>query len=237
MNDLQELVDRVERDAFEGLARRYHRVRHSSHDDAIVADCVGSDLRCAHDWGWCEGIMDAPRSGTLYTPDDLVEELATRAEEHGTGTVRLSGMEPVMEDDHLLAVADRLPSGVGLRIDTNGMLLSREYLDELYRRHTDLAVRLSFKGHDPDSFSRLAGVGPEAFDRQLRAFDALMVSEVDASFVLAGVYRERERQRLEDELCERSGKEIELVLEDLRLCPEIVANCEERGIDISHVMG
>lgn len=237
MNDLQELIDGVERGSFDGLARRYHRFRHSSHDGAIVADCVGSNLRCAHDWGWCEGIMDAPRSGTLYTPEDVVEELVTRAQEHGTDLVRLSGMEPVMEDDHLLAVADRLPQGLELRIDTNGMLLSREYLEELYRRHGDLRVRLSFKGHDPDSFSRLAGVGEEAFDRQLRAFDALMGSRVDASFVLAGIYREPERERLEDELRERSGSEIELVLEDLRLCPEIVANCEQRGIDISHVMG
>lgn len=237
MNRFQELVDEVTDRSFDGLSRRYHRFRHSSHDGAIVADCVGSNLRCAHDWGWCEDIMGSPRSGTLYAPRELVDELTGRAAEHDADTVRLSGMEPVMEDDHLLAVADQLPDDTGLRIDTNGMLLSREYLDALQRRHGDLMVRLSFKGHDPASFGRLAGVEADRFSHQLRAFDALLDRGVDRSFVLAGVYTEDDRQELEEQLAERSGQDIDVELEDLRICPEIVEQCRQRGIDISHVMG
>jgi len=236
MNRFQQLVEQVTEQSFDGLARRYHRFRRSSHDGAIVADCVGSNLRCAHDWGWCEDIMDAPRSGALYTPDELVDELSDRAEEHGTEVVRLSGMEPVMEDDHLLTVADRLPPDITLRIDTNGMLLSREYLEAIHRRHDDLAVRISFKGHDPESFARLSGVEPELFRYQLRAVDALLDGAVRSSFVLAGVYREEHRDALEEGLSERAGTRVEIELEDLRICPAIVDNCRERGIDISHVL-
>lgn len=234
MHDFCQLVDDVRHKSFDGDERRYHRFRYSSHDDTVVADCIGSNLRCAHEWGWCEGILDNPTAGRFYTPETVTEKLLDHAEEHGCDTARISGMEPVMQDDHLVKVARRLDSqGMALRVDTNGMLLDHSYLQRL-EQEADLSIRLSFKGHHPASFQRLADVHRSWFTHQHRAFLACRDSDVDMAAVLAGVYTEEQK----DELTGWLGVDDDSIdLEPLHLCPANRERLEAAGFDLDHILG
>lgn len=234
MHEFRDLVQEVRSRSFDRTRRRYHRFRHSTHDDSVVADCIGSNLRCAHEWGWCEGILDDPSAGTFYTPDEVIEELLGIAEGHNCTSARITGMEPVMGDDHLIEVAQRLDDhGMDLRIDTNGMLLDHEYLRRL-EDACDLSIRLSFKGHDPQSFEKLAGVHRSWFMNQVRAFLACHDSDVKTQYVLAGVYDGEDRDQLADWL---PAEDPAIEVEKLRLCPQNREHLEDAGFDLDHVLG
>jgi len=234
-HSFEELVDDVRRHSFAGERRRYHRFRRSSHDDAAVADCVGSNLRCAHDWGWCEGIIDDPRAGRFYNPSDVVEQLEAICEEANLSKVRFSGMEPVMADDHLLRVLELLKptTGLDVQIDTNGMLLSHDYLKQLLEKR-DVSIRLSFKGYNQETFARLAGVEKGCFARQIGAFKACSAEGVPLQPVLVGIFGDDELETLRRRLAQIDSKLAErLELEGLNLCPANKAKLEEAGFDVS----
>ncbi len=234
MHEFRDLVQEVRSRSFDGTRRRYHRFRHSSHDDSVVADSIGSNLRCAHEWGWCEGILDDPAAGTFYSPEAVVDGLLSMADEHDCSSARITGMEPVMRDDHLIEVAQELDDhDMSLRIDTNGMLLDQAYLGRL-EDACDLQIRLSFKGPDPQSFEKLAGVNRSWFMNQVRAFLACHGSDVESRYVLAGVYDGEDCDRLADWL---PGEDPSLEVEKLRLCPQNRERLEEAGFDLDHVLG
>jgi uncharacterized Fe-S cluster-containing radical SAM superfamily protein len=234
MHEFRGLLQEVRSQSFDGSRRRYHRFRHSTHDDAVVADCIGSNLRCAHEWGWCEGILDDPAAGTFYSPEDVIEELVGLADEHNCSSARITGMEPVMRDDHLIEVARGLDKNdMGLRIDTNGMLLDHEYLGRLGSA-CDLSIRLSFKGHDPASFQQLADVHGSWFMNQVRAFHACHTSDIETRYVLAGVFDAADRDRLADML---PADDPSIEVEKLRICPQNRERLEAAGFDLDHVLG
>jgi len=234
MHEFRSLVQEVRSQSFDGRRRRYHRFRHSSHDDAVVADCIGSNLRCAHEWGWCEGILDDPDAGTFFTPEEVIDELVAMAEDHDCSSARITGMEPIMGDEHLIEVARRLNTrGMDLRIDTNGMLLDHAYLGRLTSA-CDLSIRLSFKGHDPQSFISLADVHGSWFLNQVRAFTACQDSDIETRYVLAGVYDAEQRDQLAAWL---PGEDLSIEVEKLRLCPANRQRLEAAGFDLDHVLG
>jgi len=231
MHDFDRLVQQVREHSFDGDRRRYHRFRTTQ--DEAVADCVGSNLRCAHDWGWCEGILDDPAAGRFYSPHGLVNELEQRCQSDSLDAIRLTGMEPIMADHHLVEVIDQLDDSITVRIDTNGMLLTHNYISR-FNGANDLEIRLSFKGSNPENFSRLASVGTDQFQRQIDAFRACIAEDVSLDSVLVGVFGEEERDELREKLQPISGKHAaELELEKLRYCPENRKKLQERGFDVS----
>ncbi|MDY6777627.1 MAG: radical SAM protein [Candidatus Nanohaloarchaea archaeon] len=233
-HEFHELVQQVRHHSFDQERRRYHRFRFSTHDSAAVADCIGSNLRCAHEWGWCEGIIGKPGKGRLYRPEKVAERLETLAADNDSTLVRLSGMEPIMGDDHLLQLTQHLSDTYQLRIDTNGMLLSDGFAAALQDRHDDLRIRLSFKGVDPDTFSRLAQVEPEQFQRQIDAFQSCIEHGITIQPVLAGVYSDEDGEKLEQRLAEiDQDAASRLFIEELRLCPENHERLKEAGFDLS----
>ncbi|MDY6771337.1 MAG: radical SAM protein [Candidatus Nanohaloarchaea archaeon] len=237
MHEFAELVSEVREQSFDSDRRRYHRFRYSSHDNTVVADCVGSNLRCAHEWGWCEGILDDPAAGQLHTPGKVVERLEELADDHGTRTARFSGMEPVIGDDHLVRTLERLDSqGFEVRIDTNGMLLDESYAERLETAATP-GVRLSFKGSNPENFSKLARIAPEHFQRQIDAFQACIDAGIDLEPVLAGVYGEEERAELSQRLGSIDREAAErLTVEPLHLCPANRQKLEDAGFDLDDML-
>lgn len=232
----QDLVSRVREESFDGLKRRYHRFRFSSHDDSAVADCSGSSLRCAHEWGWCEGVLDRPSSGRLYSPAETAERLEDICREKGVSRVRLSGMEPVMGDRHLPELVRVLDEGLEMCVDTNGMLLTEEYLAELVEKRS-VSIRLSFKGSNPENFAQLSGVEPRFFRNQLRVFKACVKRDVDVVPVLAGVYGRKELEELREMLRDIDEmRASELYVEKLHLCPENREKLVEAGFDLGDVL-
>ncbi|MCJ7450539.1 MAG: radical SAM protein [Candidatus Nanohaloarchaeota archaeon QJJ-9] len=229
-------MEKVEKKSFQGNKRRYHRFRYSSHDSSAVADCVGSNLRCAHEWGWCEGILSKPTKGRLYSPSEVEEKLVEMCEEEGVKTVRFTGMEPVMGDSHLIQAIERLES-YKVRIDTNGMLLTPELASKL-AKFDNLSIRLSFKGSNPENFSKLTGVEPKHFKNQLRAFKACKKYGIETNPVLAGVYGREEVMELQRSL-EGLGKGNigELCVEDLHICRENKEKLEKAGFVVERFIG
>ena len=223
------LVSAVWSHSFQKGKRRYHRFRTATSDDTFVADCIGSNLRCAHEWGWCEGILDDPRAGRFYTPEELVEKAQRASRSGDIEAFRVSGMEPVMHDAHLLEVADLLPASIPLHIETNGMLLTASYLEALTAR-ADVRVRLSFKGTTAKQFARLSQVEPRYFTNQKQAFRACVDTGISFTVALAGVYDHEDREKLENELREYE-EAVDVELEPLRLCPANEKQLQEAGFD------
>lgn len=234
MHDFRSLCEEVYEHSFDEDRRRYHRFRYSTHDGSAVADCIGSNLRCAHDWGWCEGILDDPSAGRLHSPEDVCDRLLTLADKHNSSSARFTGMEPIMRDDHLVDVAQLLDQqGISVRIDTNGMLLDYPYLQQL-QQACDLRVRLSFKGYTPSSFAQLARVHQSWFSHQIRAFLSCQKANIDSDYVLAGIYTEQDRDKLIEWLPADTSS---ITVEKLRVCPATREKLDKAGFDLSHVLG
>lgn len=228
MHDFKALVRSVWERSFDGENRRYHRFRTADSGSTLVADCIGSNLRCAHEWGWCEGILDDPSAGRLVSPDEIVN----RAKDCDATAVRVTGMEPVMHDRHLLQLAETIPESMTLRIETNGMLLGGAYTRALTDR-CDCHVRLSFKGSDPEQFSKLARVDQRYFQNQVQAFHAIRKAECSIELALAGVYDEEDATKLGKRLIDDGS--IDITAEPLRLCPENEQKLEEAGFDVAAI--
>ena len=229
MHEFPELVRQVWHASFRGTDRRYHRFRTTA-DDTFVADCIGSNLRCAHEWGWCEGILDDPSAGRFYSPNDIVTKAKEARRTEGCTRIRLTGMEPAMHDSHLLQLADMLPDDFSLVIETNGMLVSRGFLDQLCSV-TDLHLRLSFKGTTPDQFQTLSRVAPSYFHNQIEAYQAALNANCQLETALAGVFDTKDKERLEDRLS-RYKEDVSVELEPLRLCPANEQRLKKAGFDL-----
>jgi uncharacterized Fe-S cluster-containing radical SAM superfamily protein len=165
-----------------GLERKYYRFRGGRWYGGIAtADCVGCNLRCVFCWGW--QVRDNPaKAGFWCTPDEVAGKLAGIARRRGYTQVRISGNEPTLCREHLLAVLDRLEgSGLAFILETNGILIGHDpsYARDL-SKYDFVHVRVSLKGASPEEFARLTGARPEAFELQLKALENLLDYGVSA---------------------------------------------------------
>ncbi|MEM4389653.1 MAG: radical SAM protein [Candidatus Micrarchaeia archaeon] len=154
--------------------RKYYRFRQAGFYGGIAtADCVGCNLRCIFCWAW--NIVTRPEKfGNFISPEEVAEKLAAIAGRAGFGQARISGNEPTIAREHLLAVLAALPSNMRFILETNGILLGADagYAAAL-AAFPNLHVRVSLKGASEEEFGRLTGAAPWAFSLQLKALENL----------------------------------------------------------------
>ncbi len=159
----------------QGEKRKYYRFRSAPFYGGIATgDCVGCCLSCIFCWSW--NIVCRPETvGKFYSPEEVAHQLVAIARRHGYRRVRISGNEPTLHRDHLIAVLKRIPPQLRFILETNGILLGDDpgYCEEL-AQFPNLHVRVSLKGCNEAEFERLTGMDGHGFALQLQALQNLI---------------------------------------------------------------
>jgi|YelNatPaOPRAMG01_1025707.scaffolds.fasta_scaffold06072_2 uncharacterized Fe-S cluster-containing radical SAM superfamily protein len=171
---VESLVTRVSGGSVE---RKYFRFRGGRWYGGIAsADVIGCNLRCRFCWAWY--FRDRHDLGFFLSPEKVFERLSEIALKRGYRYLRLTGGEPTIAKEHLLEIL-RLSetSRFVFIVETNGILIGADptYAKEL-SRFNNIYVRVSFKGTNPQEFTKLTGATPTGFELQLRALRNLLDS-------------------------------------------------------------
>jgi uncharacterized Fe-S cluster-containing radical SAM superfamily protein len=208
--------------------RKYYRFRASRHYGGIVtADAVGCPFLCAYCWNY--GRNESPaRFGEFCSAADVVERLTSIAHKKKIRLFRVSGAEPVLGTasfDHLLQVV----TAGRFIIETNGLILGAR--PDLAERLSglDIAVRISIKGWDAQSFERVSGARGEFFRYPLIALKTLTSAGIDAWPAVMGDLFGTEGTRLLASLMEEMGICTHIETEYLERYPFVVSNLRQRG--------
>jgi uncharacterized Fe-S cluster-containing radical SAM superfamily protein len=225
----------VTRPGPEGLERKYYRVRPARWYGGIVtADCVGCGLVCRFCWV-SDAVANRPADvGSFYTPRQVAEKLLSLARKCRLNLLRISGGEPTIGKEHLLAVLESL-EGKGCRfiLETNGIPIAYvEGYAENLARYRFIHVRVSLKGCNEEEFAVLTGAKPEGFKLQLKALEKLMEAGVSCHpSVMASFSTKKSLESLLQRLSQISpelAKEVEI--EELILYPHVVRKLQKYGL-------
>ncbi|HID09076.1 TPA: radical SAM protein [Candidatus Micrarchaeota archaeon] len=156
----------------EGM-RKYYRFRATRfYGGSATADTVGCNLRCVYCWNW--RINKNPSAyGAFYSPADVAHRLTSMARRRGLRYVRVTGGEPTLCFSHLVELIDAVPRHYIFILESNGLLLAEEERVKELSKFSHLYVRISLKGVDRESFSRITGAKHVYFDYQIRALELL----------------------------------------------------------------
>jgi len=166
-----ELSEKIERIVCKDSFKKYYRFRPAKFYSGISsADCCGCNLRCY--FCWSNDLAREGKIGEFYSSEEVSGKLIAIAKKFGFNRIRITGNEPTIGKDHLLAVIKNIPDDYLFILETNGILLgnNEDYIKEL-SRFKNLHVRVSLKGCTPEEFSRLTGAVPESFELQLKALE------------------------------------------------------------------
>lgn len=158
--------------------RRYYGFSHGSwYGGSFAGYTIGCNLNCAFCWAWFKNRFDL---GIYLTPEEVARRLVYGAIKTNAKVVRISGGEPTICIDHLLDVLkefSRRSTKIRLVIETNGVMLghSGSLASELGEfSEKNISVRVSLKGADSDTFSKLTGAPREYFTYQLNSIENLI---------------------------------------------------------------
>lgn len=184
----------VTRKGPDGLERKYVDIYSAPVYRGIATGyAVGCCLRCIYCWtNWSRDFPE--KYGKFYSPKELAQRLF-RAAEDGVKRwksyrkikvtkLRISGSEPTLGKDHLLAVLKFVKdSKYSLFIlETNGILLGadRNYVNKLAEFAEKLYVRVSFKAATPEGFTQRTGAIGKFFELPFKALEYLLDKGIDA---------------------------------------------------------
>jgi uncharacterized Fe-S cluster-containing radical SAM superfamily protein len=157
----------------EGLERKYVGIYSAPVYRGIATGyAAGCCLRCIYCWSnWSRDFPE--KFGEFYSPGEVAQRLFKAAEEGITSPgwarfsglkvnkLRLSGCEPTIGKEHLLALLgfvkkSKYPLFI---LETNGILFGsdRNYVKQLAEFAPKLYVRVSFKAATPGGFTRRTG--------------------------------------------------------------------------------
>jgi uncharacterized Fe-S cluster-containing radical SAM superfamily protein len=184
---------------------------------------VGCCLRCI--FCWVDLSREYPeRYGRLYSPGEAFRELSRAAEKHGVNKLRISGAEPTLGKEHLLALLDLVEDSKYrlFILETNGILfgVDKGYVKRV-SKYGKVHVRVSLKAGTPEAFERKTGAKKDAFELPFKAIEHLLDS--GASFHVAAMsadprmMEKEERRRLFEKLIE--------------IDPKLAKNLEEEVVD------
>ena len=206
--------------------RKYYRFRYSSqfYGGIVTGDVVGCNLRCAYCWS--QKTAWHPRKGSWYAADQVVKALLNLAHKHQCQKIRLSGGEPTLCQDHLLAVLSQIPEHFTFILETNGILLSEEgYIQRLEDLSNPPYVRISLKAGQI-LFSQVTGASLEAYQIQLQTIALLQHSNLPFNVaIMPEFFTSAEVQQLEDIVAPRR-----LEFEQLMVYPFVEAKLKAKGL-------
>jgi uncharacterized Fe-S cluster-containing radical SAM superfamily protein len=155
--------------------RKYYRFRGGKWYGGIATgDVVGCNLRCKFCWSW--RFTHTTDRGEFCSPIKAFEKIHSIARERGYSYVRVSGGEPTISLNHLLELLKLFDeTDLTFILETNGLLIGRdrEYAKAL-ASHSNLVVRVSFKGATEEEFAMLTGARKEFYEYQFKALENLV---------------------------------------------------------------
>jgi uncharacterized Fe-S cluster-containing radical SAM superfamily protein len=203
----------VEKQVCKSDSKKYYRFRKTQfYGGCATADCVGCNLRCAYCWAQ-KKVWHPQKFGKFYSPESVAERLLKMNQP----LIRVSGGEPTIGKDHLLKLLSYVPENVVFILETNGMLLNKEYVEEL-SKFKNLYVRVSLKGVDEQTFGQNTGADGKFFNNQLNALACLKEFGVrHRAALLYNIYTEKQINSLGiSDLEYESLIKYDFVLQNLR---------------------
>lgn len=173
------LSEKIESIVCRGNLRKYYRFRPAGFYGGIAtADCVGCCLRCR--FCWAINVTNKPKKvGQFYSSTEVAKRLLQIARRKGFHQVRISGNEPTLGRHHLVQVLDLIPQDILFILETNGILIGADHgYARALGQYSNLEVRVSLKGANPEEFQKLTAAKAEGFDLQIRALKHLLESGV-----------------------------------------------------------
>ncbi len=206
--------------------RKYYRFRYSSqfYGGIVTADVVGCNLRCVYCWS--QKTAWHPRKGAWYSANQVVKALLELAKKHKCHRMRLSGGEPTLCKEHLLAVLQQIPDDILFILETNGTLLSgSSYIQELEGVPYPPYVRVSLKA-GRSLFTKVTGAPIDLFNAQLHTIKLLQQSTLRFNVaIMAEFFTSLEISELKTVI---TPKQLEI--EQLILYPFIREKLKARGL-------
>jgi len=222
-----------------GEARKYYRFRAARFYGGIAtADCVGCNLRCLFCWAW-EVTTRPQEVGEFLSPRQAAERLVQIARRKGLRQVRVSGNEPTLAREHLLALLKSLPADLLFILETNGILIGADptYAAELART-PNLYVRVSLKGASEADFARLTLADPQGFGLQLAALRHLTEAGVDCfPAVMTSFSSAEDLAALRRRLAEIRPDLAAFEPEEVVLYGEVAARLQRAGLSLGNTSG
>lgn len=149
---------------------------------------VGCCLRCFYCWSnWSRDFPEV--YGDFYSPKQVAKKLIEAAKRGITysdywrrripvvNKLRLSGCEPTLGKEHLLAVLENLEGkGYPFYLETNGILFGadRDYVKKLAEFSGFIYVRVSFKAATPEGFTQRTGAIGKYYELPFKALKYLL---------------------------------------------------------------
>ncbi len=186
----------VTRKGPEGIERKYTNFYSVPVYRGIATGyAVGCCLRCIYCWSdWSRDFPD--KLGKFYSPKEVALRLFKAAEEGivyspywrkiipKVNKLRLSGCEPTIGKEHLLAVLNfvkesKYPLFI---LETNGIILGsdKDYVKKLAEFKDKLYVRVSFKAATPEGFTMRTGAIGKYYELPFKALKYLLDEGIDA---------------------------------------------------------
>jgi uncharacterized Fe-S cluster-containing radical SAM superfamily protein len=232
MYDPLELARHTARRVARDNLRKYHRFRAARFYGGIAtADCLGCNLRCLFCWAWPR-LNQVQRLGAFYPPAEVAARLAGIVRQRGYSQVRISGHEPTLAMEHLLAVLAALPPDLDFILETNGLILGAEphWAREL-AAFPQVFARVSLKGCIEAEFSLLTGATPEGFAWQLQALENLLAAGVEChAAVMVSFSPPENRQSLRRRLAAIHPALADFETEELILYPQVAERLAKQGL-------
>jgi len=229
MYDPVELSKKVEEIVVHGSLKKYYRFRPTGFYGGIAtADTVGCNLRCKFCWSGAS-VWNAQHTGTSYSPEEIAVELHRIAEPKGYHQIRISGGEPTIGKQHLLALLEAINKHYTFILETNGILLGYDnhYVEEL-SAFENLHVRVCLKGADAEEFTLFTGAS-QGFDHQINALALLRDAHMSFNIALVSVHPEK-RRCLYHKLEEMNLGQVMVEEEEITLYPMVKARLQKEHL-------
>ncbi|MFX0207043.1 MAG: radical SAM protein [Candidatus Hodarchaeota archaeon] len=208
--------------------RKYYRFRYSSrfYGGIVTGDVVGCNLRCVYCWSQKTAWL--PRKGSWYSAKQVAKALLNLAHKNNCQKIRLSGGEPTLCKDHLLAVLQQIPDQFVFILETNGILLSEnDYLHDLEAIPNPPYIRVSLKA-GRTLFPTITGASLDIFELQLKTVKSLLQSNLRFNVaIMAEFFTSEEISELETIVAPRR-----LEIEQLIVYPFVREKLNARGFHI-----
>jgi uncharacterized Fe-S cluster-containing radical SAM superfamily protein len=186
--DPLDLAKETEKMVCKGDARKYTAFYATGVYGGIATGyTVGCCLRCFY--CWVDLSRDFPEElGEFYSAEQTFENLKKTAHKFGVRKLRISGAEPTLGREHLLALLELVEeSEFGTFIlETNGVLLGTDetFVKQL-KRFTKPHIRISLKAGTPEGFEKRTGALGTSHELPYRAIRFLL--DADVSFHVAAM--------------------------------------------------
>jgi len=229
MYDPLEVAKKVEEIVVHDTSKKYYRFRPTGFYGGIAtADTVGCNLRCKFCWS-AASVWDAQHTGEFSSPEAVAAHLHRIAETKGYHQLRVSGGEPTIGKQHLLALLKAVNKHYTFILETNGILLGYDshYVEEL-STFKNLHVRVCLKGADAEEFTLFTGA-KHGFEYQINALALLRDVHMSFNIALVSVHPEK-KQHLCQRLKEMNLGEVMVEEEEITLYPMVKARLHKEQL-------